>query len=134
MSKTKITLLFVAASVTVVVAAVLALGAVLAGIAGGAITVGGPQVVTLNGAAFAGPLVWLAVASLLFAAGSVAALAAWIAALFNTAQLEDRTWFVALLGLGLISLGWIAMIAYVVSGPDGTRRVPGASRVVPAAV
>ena len=36
--------------------------------------------------------------------------------------------------LGLVSLGWIAMIAYVVAGPDGLERsvarpaIPGAVR------
>jgi hypothetical protein len=132
MSKTKVTLLFALASVAVIVGAILALGAMVAGIAGGAITVGGPQIVTLNGAAFAGTLIWLAVASLLITAGSLAALASWVAALLNTARLQDRTWFIALLGLGLISLGWFAMIAYVVAGPDGSRE--GATGVVPAAV
>lgn len=133
MSKTTITLLFVGAAVAVVVGAVLALGAVLAGIAGGAITIGGPQLVTLNGAAFAGTLVWLLVAGLVIGAGSLAALGSWVAALFNTWQLEDRTWFAALLVLGVFSLGWIAMIAYVVAGPDGkTPRedVPGGAPAI----
>ena len=37
-------------------------------------------------------------------------------------QLEDKTWFVLLLVLGLFSFGFVAMIAYVVAGPDGTAQ------------
>ncbi len=122
MSKTKVTALFVAASVAVVAGSVLWLVSVLLAIAGGAITIGGPQVVTVNGTAFAGMLLWLAVASLVIGAGALGALASWIGALLNTAQLEDRTWFLALLVLGAFSFGWIATIAYVVAGPDSTTR------------
>jgi len=43
----------------------------------------------------------------------------WIGALLNTIQLEDKTWFVLLLVLGLFSFGFVAMIAYVIAGPDG---------------
>jgi hypothetical protein len=60
----------------------------------------------------------------------VAAIAAWVGALFNTARLEDKTWFAALLVLGLVSLGWVAMTAYVLAGPDSTARDATASAVV----
>ena len=53
--------------------------------------------------------------------GAIAGLVSWIGALLNTAQLEDKTWFVLLLVLGLFSFGVLAMIAYVLAGPDGTR-------------
>jgi hypothetical protein len=52
--------------------------------------------------------------------GSIAGLVAWIGALINTAQLDDKAWFVVLLVLGLLSFGFVAMIAYVIAGPDGT--------------
>jgi hypothetical protein len=45
---------------------------------------------------------------------------AWIGALFNTFRLDGKTWFVALLVLCLFSFGWVAMVAYVVAGPDST--------------
>jgi len=59
----------------------------------------------------------------LAAAGGVAQLAAWIGALVNTYQLEDRAWFIVLLAGGLLGLGFglvgcAAMVAYVVAGPD----------------
>jgi len=49
---------------------------------------------------------------------------AWIGALINTVAIDDKTWFVLLLVLGLLSFGLIAMIAYVIAGPDSTRPQP----------
>ena len=59
----------------------------------------------------------------LAAAGGVAQLAAWIGALVNTYQLEDKAWFIALLAGGLLGLGFAliqfaAMVAYLVAGPN----------------
>jgi hypothetical protein len=58
------------------------------------------------------------------AAGWAAQLAAWIGALINTYQLEEKIWFFALLAGGLLGLGFgliqfAAMVAYLVAGPDG---------------
>jgi hypothetical protein len=120
MSKSSITWLFAAAVVAFVAGFVIGLVSVVAGLAGGAVTLGGSDVVRVDGGAFAGILVWLSIASLAMAGGSLAALAAWIGALLNTARLDDKTWFIALLVLGLFSFGWIALIAYVLAGPDST--------------
>src|SRR5512143_2729690 len=113
MSKTFITRLFGAAVAAVVAGFVISVVAIVVALADGAVVIGGPQVVTFNGSAFIGPVVALIAASLVISAGTLAAIAAWIGALRNTYQLDDRTWFVALLVLGLCSLGWVAMIAYV---------------------
>ena len=56
--------------------------------------------------------------------GGFAQLVSWVGAVLNTARLEDKTWFVVLLLLGLVSFGFVAMIAYVIAGPDGTVRAP----------
>jgi hypothetical protein len=120
MSKTTITRLFIAANVAFVLGVVVALATVIAAVAEGVVTIGGPNAVTVDGAAFAGALGWLLLAGLILAGGFIAAVASWIGALFNTSQLEDKTWFIALLALGLFSFGWVAMVAYVVAGPDGT--------------
>jgi hypothetical protein len=58
------------------------------------------------------------------AAGGIVQLAAWIGALVNTYQIEDKAWFLVLLAGGLFGLafgliGFAAMVAYVVAGPDG---------------
>ena len=55
----------------------------------------------------------------------VRSLIAWIGALLNTARIADKVWFVLLLVLGLFSFGFIAMIAYVIAGPDGTLEPTG---------
>jgi hypothetical protein len=59
------------------------------------------------------------------AIGGVIQLVAWIGALMNTYQIEDKTWFVILLVGGLLGLifgliGFAAMVAYLIAGPDGT--------------
>jgi hypothetical protein len=121
MSKTTITRLFVGGIVAVVSGWVLGIVAILSALVGGAVELGGQNVVTVNGAAFASPLLVLAVAAILIAGGTVAVVGSWIGALVATARLEDKTWFVLLLVLGLWSFGVIAMVAYLVSGPDGSQ-------------
>ena len=58
------------------------------------------------------------------ALGGIVQLAAWIGALVNTYRLQDKTWFAILLAGGLLSvviglLGFAAMVAYLIAGPDG---------------
>lgn len=122
MSKSAITRLFVIGTVAVVVGVVLDVIAFLLTFAGGVLVIGGPNVIQFNGGSAAWLVVGLIVAgTLVVAAGALAGLVAWIGALLNTAQLEDKTWFVVLLVLGLVSFGFIAMIAYVLAGPDGSK-------------
>jgi uncharacterized membrane protein len=67
-------------------------------------------------------MVGLAVlAALAMIGGLIGGLVSWIGALLNTAQVEDKTWFIVLLVLGVLSFGIVAMIAYVIGGPDGTQ-------------
>lgn len=67
------------------------------------------------------------------AAGGIVQLAGWIGALVNTYQLEDKAWFIVLLAGGLLGLafgliGFAAMVAYLVAGPDGMpTRLPRVS-------
>ncbi len=121
MSKTTITRLFEVAVVAVVGGIVTGVAAVVAGLVNGAVVLGGSQAVTLNGGALTWTVGLLVIASVVTAAGTAAAIASWVGALLNTSQLEDKTWFAALLVLGLVSLGWLAMIAYVFAGPDRTN-------------
>ncbi|HJT64358.1 MAG TPA: hypothetical protein VJ839_06275 [Candidatus Limnocylindria bacterium] len=120
MSKTAITRLFLGAILAVVAGIFVVLAGTVAALSNGAITFGGPDVVTVTDA-FAVTLFWFVIAALLFLAGGVAAVVSWIGALFNTVQLEDKTWFVVLLVLGLFSFGWLAMAAYVLAGPDSAK-------------
>ncbi|HXJ49372.1 MAG TPA: hypothetical protein VNF91_09415 [Candidatus Acidoferrum sp.] len=58
------------------------------------------------------------------AIGGLVQLAAWIGALVNTYQLQDKTWFAVVLVGGLLGMafglvGLAAMVAYLIAGPDG---------------
>jgi len=116
MSKPTITRLFVGAIVAVAAGLVLVLAAVWAAFASDLLVT-----VTL-----------VVVGSLAMLAGAVAAVVSWIGALLNTAQLEDKTWFVSLLVLGLLGVGVLAMVAYVLAGPDGTSRGVAPAGIAPA--
>lgn len=122
-SKAAVTRLFVGAIVAIVAGVVLVLAAVWAAFAGGVIVIGGNDVVAVNGGSVAWTVVGIViVGALAIVGGSIAALLSWIGALLNTVQLEDKTWFLVLLLLGLFSFGFIAMVLYVFAGPDGTKR------------
>ena len=122
MSKSAITSLFIGACLALAAGIVVGIAALVIAIANGAVSIGGPDVVTVDGGALAGMLVWIVIAAVLGGLGSLAALASWIGALLNTVQLEDKTWFGVLLVLGLLSFGWLAMVAYVIAGPDAMHR------------
>lgn len=131
-SKRAITRLFVAAVVMVVAGAVIGTAVVIVALADGAIALGGPQLIAIDPGPVAGAVIGLVVASGLAGAGTVAAFAAWAGALLNTWRLEDKRWFTALAALGLVSFGWIALFAYVASGPDSTAPRPKRMTVAPA--
>jgi hypothetical protein len=116
MSKPTITRLFVGAIVAVAAGLVLVLAAIWAAVASDLVVT-----VTL-----------VVIGSLVMIAGGLAGVASWIGALLNTAKLEDKTWFVSLLVLGLFSAGLLAMVAYVLAGPDGTSRGAAPAGIAPA--
>jgi len=122
MSKTTVTGLFVAAIAAIFAGIVIGLAATVAGLANGAVVFGGAQLVSLNGDVLAWTIAMRVVGSLVIAAGTVAAITAWVGALLNTYRLEDKTWFAVPLVLGFVSVGWVAMIAYVLAGPDTPAR------------
>ena len=121
-SKVTVTRVFLGSVAAVIAGAILAFGAVWIAYANGAFVMRGPDVIGVQ----ATPMAWTIVAigilaGLAMIAGFVGGLVAWIGAMLNTSQLQDKTWFVLLLVLGLFSFGLVAMIAYVIAGPDGTR-------------
>jgi hypothetical protein len=129
MYKPTVVKLFVGSVIAVVAGILLAFGAVWAAYASGVFVMSGPDVIGIDPTPFAWTMVGLAIlAALAMLGGFIGGLVSWIGALLNTAELEDKTWFALLLVLGLFSFGLVAMIAYVIAGPDGTQR-----RVVPAA-
>ena len=80
----------------------------------------GPDVVGISADPFAWWMVGLAsVAVLMMGTAAVGLLIAWIGAAVNTANLPDKTWFIVLLAGGLLGLGSIVTLVYVVAGPEG---------------
>ena len=123
MSKKNITRLFVGAVIAVGAGLVLGFAALGTALATDAIDFGGSYVIDVNGGSGAWTALALVIAgSLVALVGTIAAVISWLAALLNTWQLEDKLWFASLLALGLLGFGVVAMIAYVVAGPDGTRQ------------
>ena len=122
MSKRNVTRLFVGGMLATCAGLLLGLAALAVALASDAVDLGGTYLVEVHGGSGA----WIAVAlvivgSLVMLCGAAAAVVSWIAALFNTWQLADKTWFVSLLALGLLGFGVVAMIAYLVVGPDGAK-------------
>ena len=123
MSKKSVTRLFVGATVAVVAGVVLGVAALWAALASDAIDLGGSNYIDVNGGSGAWTaLALVIVGSMVMLGGTIAAVVSWIGALLNTWQLEDKLWFASLLALGLLGFGVIAMIAYVLAGPDGTKQ------------
>jgi hypothetical protein len=120
-AKSIVTKIFLGSVIAFIAGAVLTLVAALIGFANGAFVMSGPDVTGLEPTPSAWAMVGLfVVAALAVIGGSVGGLVSWIGALLTTAQIDDKTWFVVLLVLGLLSFGLVAMIVYVISGPDGT--------------
>jgi hypothetical protein len=121
-SKPTVVRLFIGSVVAVLAGIILGFSAVLVALASESLVMKGPDVVGIESTGLAWALVVLAaIAVLAMVGGAIGGMVAWIGALLNTAQLEDKTWFVLLLVLGLLSFGLVAMIAYVIGGPDGLR-------------
>jgi len=82
----------------------------------------GPDVVGIHPSALTWSMAGLAIVGILaMVGGAFAQFVAWIGAVLNTSRLDDKTWFIVLLVLGLLSFGFVAMLLYLVAGPDGTR-------------
>jgi hypothetical protein len=122
MLKTTITRLFIGGTLAAISGAVLAIAAVWIAVANDVFVMNGPDIVGINGSALAWSLLVIGVAgAVALVAGFIVSFVSWIGALLNTAQLDRKTWFIGLLLLGIFNLGLLAMIAYVLAGPDGTR-------------
>jgi MFS family permease len=122
MSKATITRLFIGSVIAVVAGAVVMLAAIWIAYATDSFVMTGPDVTGIHSTGLAWTMVGLGVVSILaLLGGAIGGLVSWIGALLNTAELEDKTWFIVLLVLGVFSFGLVAMIAYVIAGPDGHR-------------
>jgi hypothetical protein len=66
-------------------------------------------------------VVMASVGVLVLILASIGQFVAWVGAVVNTFALEDKAWFVILLVAGLVSLGFVATLIYVIIGPDGSK-------------
>jgi hypothetical protein len=122
MSKPTITRLFAGSLIAVVGGVVLMAVAFVLAFANGSFILSGPDVTGINPSAFTWTMVGLATAGILVTlGGAIGQFVAWIGAVLNTSRLEDKTWFVLLLVLGLLSFGFVPMLIYVIVGPDGAK-------------
>jgi hypothetical protein len=129
MSKATVRKLFIGSVIAAVAGATVAIASVWLAIANDVFLMSGSDVVGVQGSAVAWSLLGLGiVGGAVFAGGLIGGLVSWIGALLNTSQLDSKAWFVALLLLGIFNFGILAMIAYVIVGPDGmsTRATNGA--------
>ena len=95
------------------------------GLANGSLVRDGPDVTGIRETPFGWVMAGLAaVAILVMLAAAVTQFVAWVGAVINTAQLQDKTWFIILLVTGLLSFGFIAMIIYLIAGPADTPPHP----------
>ena len=132
MSKSSITRFFVGSLIAVAGGVVLIATAVLVGFASGSFVLDGPDVAGLRSSPLAWSMIGVGLVGVLaLVGGGIGQFVAWIGAMLNTARLEDKTWFVVLLVLGLLSFGFVAMLVYVIAGPDGNREAPPQALAAP---
>ena len=125
MSKATVTRLFIGGGLAIIAGGILAIAAVWVAIANDTFVMSGPDVVGLRGGALTWSILGLGVVGGLVAVGGlIAGFVAWIGALLNTWQLESKTWFAVLLLLGIFNLGFFAMIAYLIAGPNTAESAP----------
>ncbi len=123
MFKSTVIRLFLGSLVAFAAGAVLAITGIALAIANDVFVMAGSDIVGIHGGAVAWSTLGLAALGGIAIAGAlVAGLVAWIGALFNTWQLDSKTWFAVLLLTGIFNFGFLAMVAYVVAGPDGSAR------------
>jgi len=122
MSKTMIVRIFWSSLIALFVALMLMLAGGIMLYASGSLVMDGPDVVGLDWGPFPWSMVALAAfGALVFLIGAVAQLVAWIGAVLNTVELDDKAWFAVLLITGLLGIGLVSMIAYAIAGPDSTQ-------------
>jgi hypothetical protein len=86
----------------------------------------GPDVVGIRPDPFGWVMIGLAgMAVLVMVGAAIGLFIAGIGAVLNTANLSDKTWFIVLLAAGLLSVGFLVTLAYVIAGPDGQPTASG---------
>ncbi len=135
MSKRSVTRLFIGSLLTAIAGSAIAIASIWIAIANDVFVMRGADIVGIQGSALAWVALGVALAgAITFTAGLVGGFVAWIGALLATAHLPRKTWFVALLVLGIFNLGFLGMVAYVIAGPgvDTTPTAASTQHAAPA--
>ena len=120
MFKATVTRLFIGSLFAFAAGAIVSILAIALANANNVFVMDGNDIAAIQGGALATALLGVAFLGALTAAGGViAGVIAWIGAVLNTWQLESKAWFVALVLTGIFNFGFIAMVIYVIAGPDG---------------
>ena len=120
MFKATVTRLFIGSLIAFGAGAIVSILAIALAVANNVFVMDGNDIAAIQGGALATALLGVAFLGALTAAGGViAGFIAWIGAVLNTWQLESKAWFVALVLTGIFNFGFIAMVLYVIAGPDG---------------
>jgi hypothetical protein len=134
MSKKTVTRLFIGAAIAAVAGSILVIAGVWLAIANDVFVLSGSDLVAIRDGGTAWATLGLAAVGGVTVVGAViAGLVSWIGALRNTWQLQSKTWFAVLLLLGIFNAGIIAMIAYVIAGPDATAAPVASPGLAPSA-
>ncbi len=121
MKKATVTRLFIGSAIAAAAGALLAIVAIWVAIANDVFVMSGSDIVAVQGSVLSWTLLGLGLVGVVaFIGGLIGGLVSWIGALLNTSQLDSKAWFVALLLLGIFNFGILAMLAYVIVGPDST--------------
>ena len=120
MFKSTVTRLFIGSLIALAAGATVLILAIALAIGNNVFVMDGNDIAAIQGGPLATALLGVAFLGALTAAGGVVAgVIAWIGAVLNTWQLESKAWFVALVLTGIFNFGFIAMVIYVIGGPDG---------------
>jgi hypothetical protein len=120
MLKSTVTRLFIGSLIALAAGATVLILTIALANANNVVVMDGNDIAAIQGGSLATALLGVAFLGALTAAGGViAGVIAWIGAVLNTWQLESKAWFVALVLTGIFNFGFIAMVIYVVAGPDG---------------
>ena len=132
MFKATVTRLFIGGLIALGAGAIVLILAIALANANNVFVMDGNDIAAIQGGALAWALLGLALLGALTAAGGViAGFIAWIGAVLNTWQLESKAWFVALVLTGIFNFGFIAMVIYVIAGPDGKAARPAQPAALP---
>jgi hypothetical protein len=121
MTKPLVTKVFMGSLIAIVAGVFLVAAGFLIALASGTFVMEGPDITGFQLSSSTPAAIGVAfIGVMCIVAGGIGQFVAWIGAVVNTSRLDDKTWFVVLLVLGLLSFGFIAMLVYVLAGPDGT--------------